>query len=50
MYFCAKQKKANTVERRLELSAELMKRVFVEDVCLCRNCGLYIELLAVMIR
>jgi len=32
------------------LWAALMKRVFAEDVCVCRNCGGRMELRAVVIR
>ena len=43
-------KKEKSEKSRWVLWAELMRRVFAEDVCVCRNCGGRMELRAVVIR
>ena len=43
-------KKEKSENSRWVLWAELMKRVFAADVCVCRNCGGRMELRAVVIR
>ena len=43
-------KKEKSGKSRLVLWAELMKSVFTEDVCVCRNCGGRMQLRAVLIR
>ena len=43
-------KKEQSEKSRWVLWAELMKRVFAADVCVCRNCGGRMELRAVVIR
>ena len=45
-----KEQKEKSEKSRWVLWAELMRRGFAEDGCVCRNCGGRMELRAVVIR